>query len=664
MAKTRKNNKHGDHGHHNHDSHQEGHHHGNFKEAFLKSLPLVIPILILSPMTGLKLPFQFTFPYSDILVGILSTILLIFGGKPFYQGTIQELKDKNPGMMALISLGISVSYLYSIYAVFLSYLSGKEVMDFFFEFASLILIMLLGHWIEMKAVGQAGDVQKSLAELLPKDAHVVLEDGSVDIKPISNLKVGDIIRVQNGENIGADGTIVQGKTRINEALLTGESKPVQKEPGDKVIGGSTNGEGTILVEVQETGEKSYISQVQSLINQAQKEASRGENLANKVASWLFYIAVIVSLIAFFVWLTISDLETAIRYTVTTLVIACPHALGLAIPLVIARSTSLGARRGLLVKNKQALELASKADTIVIDKTGTLTTGEFKVLSLEAIGGKYSKDELIGLVSGIEIGSSHPIAQSIVSYGQEKGIEPYSFESIITVTGVGVEGEYEGKKYKLISQKAFGKDLDIQVDLGASLSIFVEEDEAIGYVSLGDKLKESSRRFTKKMKGKGIEVIMATGDNEEAGRQVAEVLEIKYKANQSPEDKYGLVEALKKEGKRVIMVGDGVNDAPSLTLADVGVAIGVGTQVALDSADIILTQSEPGDIEAFLNLARRTIRKMKENLVWGAGYNFIAIPLAAGIFVPIGISISPALGAILMSISTVIVAINALLLKLD
>lgn len=657
---------HVDHDHHDHhDHHGDGHHHhGNFKEIFLKSLPLAIPILILSPMMGITLPFQFTFRYSDIIVAILSTILLIYGSKPFYEGAIDEFKQKKPGMMALVSLGISVSYIYSIFAVISHYVSGQDTMDFFFEFASLILIMLLGHWVEMKAVGDAGDAQQSLAELLPKDAHVMLEDDSIETRPVSMLKLGDIVRIQAGENVPADGLIIKGESRINEALLTGEAKPVEKKIDHYVIGGSTNGEGILFVEVKETGEKSFISQVQKLISDAQNQPSRAENMADKVAGWLFYIAVVVAILAFIIWLVIADLQTAINYTVTTLVIACPHALGLAIPLVIARSTSLGASRGLLVKDRKALELATKADIMMLDKTGTLTTGEFKVLSLDVIGKLYSKDELIALMAGIEAGSSHPIAQSIASYANEQNIKPIGFDSIEIVAGAGVRGHANGKHYELISQKAFNKNINIEVSTGATISILVENDTAIGFVALGDELKETSLSLMNTLKSNGIKPIMATGDNEKAAEEIAQRLGINYHANLSPQDKYELVEALKSDGNTVIMVGDGVNDAPSLALADVGVAIGAGTQVALDSADLVLTQSDPGDIESFLELSHKTNRKMKQNLVWGAGYNFIAIPLAAGILAPIGISLTPAVGAILMSISTIIVAINAIMLKLD
>lgn len=692
------NNKHSSHSHHNHgdmdhskhehgitdehgdhkDQHQEHHaghdhsghgghdhhHHGNFKELFLKSLPLGIIIMLLSPMAGFDLPFQFTFPYSDIVVAILSTILIIYGGRPFYQGAVDEFKQKEPGMMALVSLGLSVSYLYSIYTVIASYVTVEQIMDFFFEFASLLLIMLLGHWIEMKAIGEAGDAQEELAKLVPKDAHVVLDDDSIETRPVADLKVGDLIRVQAGENVPADGTIERGESRVNEALLTGESKAVKKGPGDEVIGGSTNGEGVLYIKVLETGDKSFISQVQDLISQAQSQPSRAENIAQKVAGWLFYIAVTAALIAFVVWTLIADIPTAVKFAITTLVIACPHALGLAIPLVTARSTSLGASHGLLVKDREALEIAQDADVMILDKTGTLTTGEFKVLDVKLLNEKYTKEEIISLLAGIEGGSSHPIAQSIISFADQEGISPVSFDSIDVISGAGVEGKANGHQYQLISQKAYGRNLDIDIPKGATLSVLVENDDAIGAVALGDELKATSKELIEALKNNNIEPIMATGDNEKAAQGAAEDLGIEYRSNQSPQDKYELVKTLKEEGKKVIMVGDGVNDAPSLAFADVGIAVGAGTQVTLDSADVILTQSDPGDIESFIELAHKTTSKMKQNLFWGAGYNFIAIPLAAGILAPFGFTLSPAVGAILMSVSTVLVAINAILLRLD
>ena len=640
------------------------HHHGSFKDIFLKSLPLGIAILLITPLMGIQLPFQIIFPYADVVAAVLATILYIFGGKPFLMGAKDEFNSKVPGMMSLITLGITVSYAYSVYAVAARYVTGEPVMDFFFEFTTLILIMLLGHWIEMKALGEAGNAQKALAELVPKDAHVVLEDDSIETRPVADLQVGDLIRVQAGENVPADGTIQRGESRVNEALVTGESKPIEKNPGDEVIGGSTNGDGVLYVEIKQTGDKSFISQVQTLISQAQSLPSRAENLAQKVAGWLFYIAVIAALIALVIWMVIADVPTAVIFTVTTLVIACPHALGLAIPLVTARSTSLGASRGLLVKDRDALELTTNADVMVLDKTGTLTTGEFKVLDVELFNDKYTKDEIVALLSGIEGGSSHPIAQSIISYAEQQGIRPVSFDSIDVMSGAGVEGQANGHRYQLISQKAYGRNLDMDIPKGATISVLVENDEAIGAVALGDELKPTSKDLIQALKKNKIQPIMATGDNEKAAQGAAEILGIDYLANQSPQDKYELVEKLKAEGKKVIMVGDGVNDAPSLALADVGIAIGAGTQVALDSADIILTQSDPGDIASFIELAQKTTRKMKENLVWGAGYNFIAIPIAAGILAPIGITLSPAVAAVLMSLSTVIVAINAMTLKLE
>lgn len=578
------NNKHSSHSHHNHgdmdhskhehgitdehgdhkDQHQEHHaghdhsghgghdhhHHGNFKELFLKSLPLGIIIMLLSPMAGFDLPFQFTFPYSDIVVAILSTILIIYGGRPFYQGAVDEFKQKEPGMMALVSLGLSVSYLYSIYTVIASYVTVEQIMDFFFEFASLLLIMLLGHWIEMKAIGEAGDAQEELAKLVPKDAHVVLDDDSIETRPVADLKVGDLIRVQAGENVPADGTIERGESRVNEALLTGESKAVKKGPGDEVIGGSTNGEGVLYIKVLETGDKSFISQVQDLISQAQSQPSSAENIAQKVAGWLFYIAVTAALIAFVVWTLIADIPTAVKFAITTLVIACPHALGLAIPLVTARSTSLGASHGLLVKDREALEIAQDADVMILDKTGTLTTGEFKVLDVKLLNEKYTKEEIISLLAGIEGGSSHPIAQSIISFADQEGISPVSFDSIDVISGAGVEGKANGHQYQLISQKAYGRNLDIDIPKGATLSVLVENDDAIGAVALGDELKATSKELIEALKNNNIEPIMATGDNEKAAQGAAEDLGIEYRSNQSPQDKYELVKTLKEEGKKL------------------------------------------------------------------------------------------------------------------
>lgn len=674
MSNNRK--EHSSHNHHNHSGHEhhdhsghghgghDHHGHGDFKTIFFRSLWLGIPILLLAPFFGLTETGLISFPYSDIVVAILSTILIAYGGRPFFQGGWDEVKRREPGMMALVSLGVGTSYLYSMYAVVATYTTGAYVMDFFLEFASLVLIMLLGHWIEMEALGDAGDAQESLAALLPKDAQVVSEDDSITTKPLTELQVGDVVRVQGGENIPADGVIVRGNSRVDESLLTGESTPIEKNVGDQAIGGSTNGQGALFIEIKEVGEKSFISQVQTLVGNAQGQPSRAEDMANRVASWLFWIALAAAIISFVTWLIIADLPTAVRFTITTLVIACPHALGLAIPLVTSRSTSLGAQRGLLVKDRNAYELTTKADIMVLDKTGTLTTGEFKVLDTQVLDDNHSKEEIIGLLAGIEGGSSHPIAQSIISFAEQEGAQTVNFDTNDVISGEGVSGEANGKTYKLISQKAYGQKLNVDVPVGATLSILTEDDQAIGTVALGDDLKPKSKELMNILKEQGIEPIIATGDNESAAKDVAEELDVQYYANMSPQDKYDLVEEFKNDGKTVIMVGDGVNDAPSLALADVGVAIGAGTQVALDSADVILTQSDPGDIESFIELSVKTHSKMNQNLAWGGGYNFIAIPIAAGLLAPIGISLAPAVGAVLMSASTVIVAFNAMILKLD
>jgi len=470
------------HGHHEGGGMHAHHHHGDFKKLFFRSLPLGIVVLVLSPMMDVSLPFQFTFPYSDIVAAVFATILLIYGGKPFYQGAKMELKDKKPGMMALVSLGLAVSYFYSMYAVITRYVTGAHMMDFFFEFASLLLIMLLGHWIEMKAVGQAGDARRSLAELVPKEAHVLTKEDKVEIRPVSDLKVGDRVRVQAGENVPADGVILQGTSRVNEALLTGESKPVKRTKGDEVIGGSTNGEGSLTVEIKKTGDTSFISQVESLIQQAQSNPSRAENMAQKIAGWLFYIALVSAAIAFVFWFAAADLPTATRFAVTTLVIACPHALGLAIPLVVARSTSLGADHGLLVKDRETLELAQKANVMILDKTGTLTTGKFNVLKVESLEENIAKQKVIALMAGIESGSSHPIAQSIVRYAKEQEIQPVTFDSVENISGSGLKGTVEGQEYRLIRQKAFGKETAFSNPDGSTVSIWTKEGQPIGAVA--------------------------------------------------------------------------------------------------------------------------------------------------------------------------------------
>lgn len=658
---------HKEHDHLNHNEHDDHshHHHGDFKTKFLISLPIGLLIMWISPIMGLQVPFpfQYTFTYSDIVATVLSLALLIYGAKPFFTGALDELKQKSPGMMALVSLGVGVSFIYSVGAVILKYTTGKIYMDFYFEFSSLVLIMLLGHWIEMVALGKAGDAQASLAKLLPKHASVRKGDGTYVQKPITELKVGDIVRIQAGESAPADGKVIKGESRVNEALFTGESKPILKSVGDTIIGGSTNGNSILEVEVTTTGDKTFIAQVQMLVKSAQNKPSRAENNAKKVSGYLFYIALVAALLSFIIWFIIADLENAISFAVTTLVIACPHALGLAIPLVVSRSTSLGAKNGLLVKSREVYNLTTKANTMILDKTGTLTTGDFKVLKIDVLDSNFKEDEITSILSGIEAGSTHPIATSIMSYAESNGIKPIHFDELHIIPGAGVEGKTNNDTYKLISKKSFNEDIHINTISGATLSILTKNDKPIGAVQLGDTLKPSAKHLIQVLKSKGITPILATGDNYESAKAVGDILDIKYFYNQSPEDKFKLVESFKEKGQIVIMVGDGINDAPSLSLADVGIAIGAGTQVAIDSADVVLTNSEPGDIETFINLSFKTHQKMNQNLLWGAGYNFIAIPVAAGILAFINILLTPAIGAALMSLSTLIVAFNAVTLNI-
>lgn len=659
------------HDHHGHDEHHGHHghhgdhaHHGDFKKIFLISLPIGLLIMWISPIMGLNIPFpfQYTFKYSDVLALLLSSVLLIYGGKPFFLGAIDEFKQKAPGMMALVSMGLGISFIYSVFTIISRYTTGIHHMDFLFEFASLLLIMLLGHWIEMVALGKAGDAKASLAKLLPKQAKRILDDGSIESVAITDLNIGDTILVPAGENIAADGVVLKGSSRVNESLLTGETKPVLKEAGDFVIGGSTNELGSLEIRVEKLGKLSFLSQVQTLISDAENQGSRAEDAAKKVAGYLFYIALIAAVIAFVVWTSLENINTGISFAVTALVIACPHALGLAIPLVVSRSTSIAAKSGLLIKDRQAYYLTTKADIMILDKTGTLTTGEFKVLQIDELDKSYSKKDLIALLYGIEIGSTHPIAQSIINFAKEKQVEPQKFDETKVLTGIGIEGKIGKDTYQLVSLKGYQGSIKYNDKLSATMSVLTKNNTAIGIVYLGDDLKQTSQHLINLLKRRGIKPIMATGDNESSAKIVAEKLGIDYKANQSPKDKYELIKSYKEAGKIVMMVGDGINDAPSLKMADVGIAIGAGTQVAIDSADVILTNSEPGDIEAFIKLSISTNLKMNQNLLWGAGYNFLAIPLAAGILAPLGLILSPSLGAILMSLSTIIVALNAMTLK--
>mgnify|MGYP002720748159 FL=1 len=664
---------HDNHASHHHSGH--AHHHGNFKVKFFVSLIFAIPIILLSPLMGVNLPFQFTFPGSEWVVLILSTILFFYGGKPFLSGGKDEIATKKPGMMTLVALGISVAYIYSLYAFYMNNFSSAtgHTMDFFWELATLILIMLLGHWIEMNAVGNAGDALKKMAELLPNSAIKVMDNGQREEVKISDIMTDDIVEVKAGESIPTDGIIVQGQTSIDESLVTGESKKVQKNQNDNVIGGSINGSGTIQVKVTAVGEDGYLSQVMGLVNQAQNDKSSAELLSDKVAGYLFYFAVIVGVISFIVWMLIqNDVDFALERLVTVLVIACPHALGLAIPLVTARSTSIGAHNGLIIKNRESVEIAQHIDYVMMDKTGTLTEGNFSVNHYESFKNDLSNDTILSLFASLESQSNHPLAISIVDFAKSKNVSFTNPQDVNNIPGVGLEGLIDNKTYKITNVSYLDKhklnyDDDLFTKLaqqGNSISYLIEDQQVIGMIAQGDQIKESSKQMVADLLSRNITPVMLTGDNNEVAHAVAKELGISdVHAQLMPEDKESIIKDYQSDGNKVMMVGDGINDAPSLIRADIGIAIGAGTDVAVDSGDIILVKSNPSDIIHFLTLSNNTMRKMVQNLWWGAGYNIVAVPLAAGALAFIGLILSPAVGAILMSLSTVIVAINAFTLKL-
>lgn len=647
----------------------------NFKQKFWVSLIAAVPVFVLSPFMGLHLPFQFTFTGSDWIVLILSSFLYFYGGQPFLSGARDELKDKAPAMMTLIAMGISVAYIYSLYAFIENHFitGGPHVMDFFWELASLIVIMLLGHWIEMSAIMNAGDVLEKMAALLPGSAHVVDASGSTHEVQLSQLHEGQTVQIQAGEKIPADGQVVAGESAVNESLVTGESKAVTKSIGDTVIGGAVNGNGTLTVTVTGTGETGYLAQVSKLVTQAQKEKSKAETMADRVSRWLFYAALSVGIIAFFVWLAIGGgLNTALERLVTVLVIACPHALGLAIPLVVARSTSIAASNGLLIQNRQALESVKQIDTVLMDKTGTLTQGVFKVNEVQSSTAQLDDNAVLGLFAQLEATSSHPLATGILAAAKAAGLTVTAAEDVQTQQGVGLTGTIAGKSYEIVTASYLDKkgiaydqgEFHRLATAGNSISYLLQDKAVLGLVAQGDEIKPTAAAFIKQLRQLNIEPVMLTGDNQPAAEQVAKQLgDITVRAELKPEDKESIVREYQSKGHHVMMVGDGINDAPSLARADIGVAIGAGTDVAIDSADVILVKSDPEDILHFISLGKATNRKMVQNLWWGAGYNIIAIPLAAGVLAGVGIILSPAVGAVIMSASTVIVAMNAMTLKM-
>lgn len=658
---------------HDHGGMDHSMHMGNFKQKFWLSLILAIPIILFSPMMGMEFPFQITFPGSDWLVLILATILFIYGGQPFLSGAKMELKQKSPAMMTLIAMGITVAYIYSVYSFIANLINPHtHVMDFFWELATLIIIMLLGHWIEMNAVSNASNALQKLAELLPESVKRLTKEGKEETVSLKEVTEGDHLIVRSGDKMPTDGVILKGETIVDESAVTGESKGIKKRANDKVIGGSINGDGTIEIEVTGTGENGYLAKVMEMVRKAQGEKSKLESLSDKVAKWLFYIALIVGILAFIAWLFLTDLPNALERMVTVFIIACPHALGLAIPLVVARSTSIAAKNGLLLKNRNALEQANDLDVIMLDKTGTLTEGKFTVTGVEVLDDAFNKNEILQYLGALEANANHPLAIGIMNYLKEHEIKPYQAENLKNLSGVGLEATVKNQQVKIVNEKEVERlGLNVEQALlkpyqeqGNTISFLILENHLAAIVALGDVVKTEAKEFIRTLKERKITPVMLTGDNKNAAQAAADYLGIEeYYGGLLPDDKEAVVQKYLDQGKKVIMVGDGINDAPSLARASIGMAIGAGTDIAIDSADVVLTNSDPKDILHFLDLAKQTRKKMIQNLWWGAGYNILAIPLAAGILAPIGILLSPAVGAVLMSLSTVVVALNALTLKI-
>ncbi|TDW00929.1 Cu2+-exporting ATPase [Halanaerobium saccharolyticum] len=644
-----------------HDGHQKML--NDFKKRFKISLVLTIPILILSPMLQGFFNYSFDFPGSIYVLFLLSTIIFFYGGWPFLSGLKDELSDKNPGMMTLIALAISVAYFYSTAVVF-----GLEGRFFFWELATLIVIMLLGHWIEMRSVMGASRALEELAKLMPDTAHKLV-DGEVKDTPIKELQKEDKVLIKPGEKIPADGIIFEGNSYINESMLTGESEPVKKEIDDEVIGGSVNGDSSIKIKIEKAGEDSYLSQVINMVKESQAAKSKTQGFADRAAFWLTLIAITAGVTTFGVWYGISgDLAFAIERMATVMVITCPHALGLAIPLVVAVSTTLSAKNGLLIRNRTAFENARKIDTVLFDKTGTLTKGEFGVQDIEIFAADYDREKVLKIASALEQESEHPIAAGIVAKAEEENLKIDSVQDFEIMKGKGVKARLDGQEMFVVSPGYLEENNleipDSALKEGPFTEVFlVIKDQVIGMLRLADKIRESSYEAVQELKDKGIKVKMLTGDNQKTAAYVSKELGLTdYFAEILPDEKEKKVRELQNEGAFVAMTGDGVNDAPALARADIGIAIGSGTDVAAETADIILVESDPKDVVQLVNFGSLTFKKMIQNLFWATGYNAFAIPLAAGVLAGFGIMISPAVGAVLMSMSTVIVAINAKMLK--
>jgi P-type Cu2+ transporter len=650
-----------DHAGHSHSAH--GGMIADFKKRFYVVLILTIPIMLLSNMIQHWLGVHWEFPGSQYILLILSTIVFFYGGWPFLKGLVDEVKAKNPGMMFLIGFAITVAYIYSVAIVF-----GLQGMDFFWELATLILIMLLGHWIEMKSVAGASKELELLVQLMPSDAHMVMPDMVHDVKT-DTLKESDIILIKPGEKVAADGIILEGESYLNESMLTGESKPVQKVKGDKVIAGAINGNGAIKVTVSHAAKDSYLSQLIKLVDDAQKSKSKTQLLADTAARWLTIIAIVSGIATFLYWyLTGQSLSFAMERMVTVIVICCPHALGLAVPLVVAKSTALSAKNGLLIKNRTAFENARKITTIVFDKTGTLTVGKFEVSKIVSLQKELNENEIIRLASALEQKSEHPIATGILQKAKELSITIPSTENFNALTGKGVEATVEGKKILVVSP-GYLKENNIAIPGGFTANdtetvVFViVNNSPAGYIALSDEIRPESAEAIKTLKQHNIKSILLTGDNSKVAKSVSETLGMNsFIAEVLPHQKLEKIKDLQSKGEFVAMTGDGVNDAPALAIADVGIAVGSGSDIAAETAGIVLVNSNPKDIVSLILFGKATYRKMTQNLIWATGYNIVALPLAAGVLYRQGVLLSPAAGAVLMTVSTIVVAINASLLS--
>lgn len=660
--------KHGDHagGHARAGSHH-AHMASDFRRRFIVCAILTIPILVLSPMiqewTGISVSFE----GDGLVLFALSSIVFFYGGYPFYSGLVREIRKRQPGMMTLIGVAIIVAYTYSTIALFsVLGITGKI---FYWELATLVDIMLLGHWVEMRSVMGASRALEELARLLPSHAHLVMEDGGTKDVPIEEVAAGDTLLVKPGERVPVDGTVQRGETSVDESMLTGESVPVYKNTGESVIGGSVNGEGAIEVEVTRTGKESYISQVIEMVRSAQASRSHTQGLADRAALWLTIIALSAGAVTFLAWTFVSgqDFAFSLERSVTVMVITCPHALGLAIPLVIAVSTGLAAGHGFIIRNRTAFENARRIQAVIFDKTGTLTKGEFEVSSVIRLAGTCDEEMLLVYAASLEGLSEHPIGKAIARSTDTR----LPVDEFASMPGKGVSGRIDGHEVMVVSAM-YLEELkgSVPVDrigdatTGGKTIVFVLIDEEVcGAVAMGDVIRPESREAIEKLKGMGLECIMITGDRKEVAAHVSAELGIdEFFSEVLPDRKAELVREIQARSLLVAMVGDGVNDAPALAEANVGIAIGAGTDVAIEAADIILVRNNPGDVVSVIELGRATYRKMVENLIWATGYNAVAIPLAAGVLYSAGILLSPAAGAILMSLSTVIVAINARLLK--